>query len=315
MSRWLTVLLLLVTLGVLSLFCVVILDEREEAFRTLLNQPEPTVFGVSLNRPNLVEPGWYLSVPGLHELYRYDRRNRLLHSEPRSLVTVDRTLIDVDYYVVWRIADPRVFYESNRGDFSSAVQRLDELSYSQVRETVNRHPLSDLLAPTRAEVEAAITKSTDAALTSLGIQVVDVRLGGTLYPAANVSRVYERMRTERNRFALKFRAEGEQQARSLRSKADGESLVIQAEAEREAVRLRGEGDASAARVYADAYGEDAEFYAFVRSLEAYRKSLDGDTTLVLSPKSDFLKYLFQRGSAGHPPVSAGPPEAAPRPAR
>jgi membrane protease subunit HflC len=254
MSRWLTALLLVATLAVVSLFCVVILDEREEAFRTLLNQPEPTVFGVALNRPNLVEPGWYVRIPGLHELYRYDRRNRLLHSTPRSLVTVDRTLIDVDYYVVWRISDPRSFFESNRGDFSAALQRLDELSYSQVRETVNRHPLGDLLSPVRGEVEAAITTATDAALTGLGIQVLDVRLGGTLYPAANVSRVYDRMRTERNRFAMKFRAEGEQQARTLRSKADGESLVLLAQAEREALQLRGEGDAAAARVYADAYG-------------------------------------------------------------
>jgi membrane protease subunit HflC len=309
MSRWLALLLVVATLAVVSLFCVVILDERDQAFRTLLNQPEPTLFGVALNRPNLLEPGWYIRIPGLHELYRYDRRNRLMRSDPRSLVTVDRTLIDVDYYVIWRISDPRTFFESNRGDFSAAVQRLDELSYSQVRETVNRHPLSDLLAPTRAEVEAAITRGTDAALTPLGIQVLDVRLGGTLYPAANVSRVYDRMRTERNRFALKFRAEGEQQARSIRSKADGESTVLLAEAEREALRLRGEGDASAARVYSDAYGSDPEFYAFVRSLEAYRKSLGAETMVVLSPKSGFLKYLFERG--GRAPVSSGPP-AAPR---
>ena len=288
-------LLVVATVAVVSLFCVVILDEREEAFRTLLNQPEPTVFGLALNRPNLTEPGWYFRVPGLHEMYRYDRRNRLFHSAPRSLVTVDRTLIDVDYYVIWRIADPQLFFQSNRGDFSSAVQRLDELSYSQVRETVNRHPLSDLLTTTRAEIEGAIAKSTDAALTALGIQVVDLRLGGTLYPETNVSRVYERMRTERNRFALKFRAEGEQQARSIRSKADGESLVLLAEAEREALRLRGEGDASAARIYADAYGADPEFYAFVRSLEAYRNTIDGKTTLVLSPDKEFFRYLEGQG--------------------
>lgn len=309
MSRWLTLLLLVATLAVVSLFCVVILDERDQAFRTLLNQPEPTFFGMALNRPNLLEPGWYIRIPGLHELYRYDRRNRLMRSDPRSLVTVDRTLIDVDYYVIWRISDPRIFFESNRGDFSAAVQRLDELSYSQVRETVNRHPLSDLLSPARAEVEAAITRGTDAALTALGIQVLDVRLGGTLYPAANVSRVYDRMRTERNRFALKFRAEGEQQARSIRSKAEGESTVLLAEAEREALQLRGEGDAAAARVYSDAYGSDPEFYAFVRSLEAYRKSLGSETMVVLSPKSGFLKYLFQRG--GRAPVSSGPPAPAP----
>jgi len=127
-----------------------------------------------------------------------------------------------------------------------------------------------------------------------------VRIGGTLYPEANIGRVFERMRTERSRFALKFRAEGEQQARGLRSKAEGESLVILAEAERASLRLRGEGDAEAARTYADVYGADPEFYGFVRSLEAYRKSLDPETTLVLSPRSSFLKYLFDPAKPAPP---------------
>jgi membrane protease subunit HflC len=291
MSRWLSGLLLVLTLAVASLFCVVILDEREQAFRTLLNEPDPQLFGLSLNQPNLIEPGLYLRIPFLHELYRYDRRNLRFDSQPHSLNTVDRTLVDLDYYVIWRIANPRRFFESNRGE-AAAVQRLDELTYSEVRETVNQHTLGDLLSDKRGDVESEILASAAGALEPLGIQVVDVRIGGTLYPEANTGRVYDRMRTERNRFALKFRAEGEQQARGLRSKADNESQVILAGAEGESIRLRGEGDAEAARTYAEAYGADPEFYAFVRSLEAYRKSLDGGTTIVLSPKSGFLRYLY-----------------------
>jgi membrane protease subunit HflC len=204
---------------------------------------------------------------------------------------VDRTLVDLDYYVIWRIANPQRFFESNRGE-AAALQRIDELTYSEVRETVNQHTLGDLLSDRRGDVEREIAKSAASALEPLGVAVVDVRIGGTLYPEANVGRVYERMRTERSRFALKFRAEGEQQARGIRSKADAESQVILAGAEREALRLRGEGDAEAARTYADTYGADPEFYSFVRSLEAYRNSLDMETTIVLSPKSSFLKYLF-----------------------
>jgi len=307
MSRWLLGLLVVLTLGVVSLFCVEILDEREQAFRTLLNEPEPKILGFALNRPNLVVPGWYVRVPFLHELYRYDRRNLHFHSLPHSLNTVDRTLVDLDYYVIWRIANPQKFFESNRGE-AAALQRIDELTYSEVRETVNQHSLRDLLSERRDAVEREITRSAATALEPLGVEVVDVRIGGTLYPEANVARVYDRMRTERSRFALKFRAEGEQQARGLRSKADSESQVILAEAERESLRLRGEGDAEAARTYADVYGADAEFYAFVRSLEAYRKSLDAETTIVLTPKSDFLKYLFDPGAK---PSAKPPPPAKP----
>ena len=299
MSRWISLLLVVLTLAVASLFCVVILDEREQAFRTLLNEPEPRILGLSLNRPNLTEPGWYLRVPFLHEFYRYDRRNLHYHSTPHSLNTVDRTLVDLDYYVIWRIANPQRFFESNRGE-AAALQRIDELTYSEVRETVNQHTLPDLLSDRRAEVEREITSSAARALEPLGVSVVDVRIGGTLYPEANVGRVFERMRTERSRFALKFRAEGEQQARGIRSKAEGDSQVILAEAERESLRLRGEGDAEAAHTYADVYGADPEFYSFVRSLEAYRKSLDPATTLVLSPKSSFLKYLFDPAKPAQP---------------
>ena len=299
MNRWIAAVLLVAAVVVFSLVCVQIIDEREQGFRTVWNRADPTLFGVTLNRPNLTEPGWYVVIPGVHELAIYPRQSILFHSTKRSLNTVERTLVDADYYVVWRIADPRRFYESNRRE-ETAVQRIDELTYSEVRETVNKHKLADLLSGTRDEVQREITKASDAKLAPLGIQVVDVRLGATEYPSENLPRVYDRMRTERARFALRFRAEGEQQARALRSKADGESQVILAEAERESLRLRGEGDAEAARIYGEAYGGDPEFYAFFRSLEAYRKSLDSQTTVVMSPRSGFLKYLFDMHGAAKP---------------
>jgi membrane protease subunit HflC len=304
MNRWLSLLLLVAAGVVFALVCVQVIDEREQGFRTVLNVAEPKVLGVSLNQPNLTEPGWYVVIPGIHELSIYPRQNILFHSSKRSLNTVERTLVDADYYVVWRIADPRRFYESNRRE-EAAVQRIDELTYSEVRETVNKHKLADLLSTARDDVQREITAASDAKLSPLGIRVIDVRLGATLYPEENLARVYDRMRTERARFALKFRAEGEQQARVLRSKADGESQVIQAQAERESLSLRGQGDAEAARIYAEAYSGDPEFYAFVRSLEAYRKALDSETTLVMSPRSGFLKYLFDMGG-GKPPKEGKP---------
>jgi len=296
MNRWLTLFLLAATVAVAALFCLVVIDEREQAYRTLLNQAEPQQLGITWNQPNLVEPGVYLAIPGLHQLHRYDRRNQLFESTPRPLNTVDRTLLETDYYVIWRIIDPRLFYEAN-GDEKAALARIDEITYGEVRETLNRHSLSELLSSARDGVQKEITDASDQKLAPLGIRIVDVRLAATLYPEGNLAKVYERMRTERARFAMKFRAEGEQQARALRSKADGDSQVILAEAEREALRMRGEGDAEAARIYAESYSGDPEFYAFVRSLEAYRKSLDAQTTLILSRSSSFLKYLFDMGGA------------------
>jgi membrane protease subunit HflC len=303
MNRWVAAALLTAAALAFAAFCVIIIDEREQAFRTLLNQAEPKVLGVALNRPNLTEPGWYVVIPGLHELTRYDRRAIHFHSAKRSLNTVERTLVDVDYYIVWRIADAREFYESFRRE-DAAVQRIDEVTYSEVRETVNKHSLGDLLSAARADVQKEITAAADAKLRARGVEILDVRLGATLYPDENLARVFDRMRTERARFALKFRAEGEQQARGLRSKADGESQVILAQADKEALSLRGEGDGAAAEIYSGTYAADPEFYAFFRSLEAYRKSLDAQTTVVLSPRSGFLKYLFDMN--GTPPVSAKP---------
>jgi modulator of FtsH protease HflC len=299
MSRWVAGVLLAAAVAVFALLCVTIIDEREQGFRTIWNKAEPTLFGVVLNRPNLTEPGWYVVIPGIHELSIYPRQNIPFRSTKRSLNTVERTLVDADYYVVWRIADPRRFYESNRRE-GTAVQRIDELTYSEVRETVNKHSLADLLSSAREEVQREITAASDAKLSPLGIHVVDVRLGATLYPEENLARVYERMRTERSRFALKFRAEGEQQARALRSKADSESQIILADAERKSLQMRGEGDAEAARIYAEAYSGDPEFYAFVRSMAAYRKSLDAQTTVVLSPHSGFLRYLFDMKGGAKP---------------
>jgi membrane protease subunit HflC len=303
MSRWVAGVALAAALAAFVFFCVTIIDEREQAFRTLLNQAEPKLLGLTLNRPNLTEPGWYVVIPGVHELTLYDRRNLHFHSAKRSLNTVERTLVDVDYYIVWRISDPRAFYESYKRE-DAALQRIDEVTYSEVRETVNKHSLADLLSSARGDVQKEITAAADAKLRERGVQIVDVRLGATLYPEENLPRVYERMRTERARFALKFRAEGEQQARALRSKADGESQVILAQAERESLELRGTGDAEAAKIYSEAYSGDPEFYAFFRSLEAYRKSLDSQTTVVMSPRSGFLKYLFDMN--GTSPVSAKP---------
>jgi membrane protease subunit HflC len=300
--RALALVVLLAALGAAAFFCVVILDEREQGFRTLLNDPDFRVAGLALNRPLLDQPGWYLRIPGLHQLYRYERRLLRYDAEPRELYTQDKLLIQVDYYALWRIEDARLFFQKLR-TYEDATRRIDTVTYSDVRSTLGQSPLSDLLSAKRAEVMRAIAQRADAELRPQGIRIVDLRLRGSDYPESNLPGILERMRSERQRFALRYRAEGDEASRSVRSGADRESQVLRAEASGQAQRIRGEGDARAAEIYAQAFGQAPEFYAFVRSLEAYRRSLDAHTTLVLSPKSPFLRYLFEGASA--PGAAAG----------
>jgi membrane protease subunit HflC len=295
MRRGFVILLLLAAFGVAASFCIVILDEREQAFRTFLNDPDFKMFGAQLGQPVLTEPGWYVRVPGLQQLYLYDRRLLRYDAKPRDLYTSEKLLIQVDYYAMWHIEDPRLFFESVK-TYEEASRRLDTVTYSEVRKTLAQHPLSDLLSPERTVLMSQITEACDATLSSLGIRVADLRLRRTNYPETNLVRVFERMRTERDRFAKRYRAEGEEEARAIRSRAERESEVLRAEAGRKSEQIRGEGDARATSIYAEAYGQDAEFYAFVRSLEAYRKALDAQTTVIMSPSSPFLRYLFQDSS-------------------
>lgn len=301
MRRSLVLLLLLATVAVAASFCIVIIDEREVAFRTVLNESDPVVLGFHINRPVLDRPGWYVRVPFLHQLYRYEkRRMRYDRGEPLELQTSEKLLIEVDYYAVWRIADPERYFKSIRTR-DAALRRLDTVTYSAVQQTLARYTLTDLLSENREEIRNAITRISAEGLEPDGIDVLDLRIRHTVYPEANLPQIYNRMRTERNRFAMRFRAEGEEQSRDIRSGADQQSLIIVSTAEREAARLRGEGDAEATRIYAEAFGKDPEFYEFLRSLEAYRSSLNDQTTMILSREAPFLKYLFQDAGAGPPP--------------
>jgi membrane protease subunit HflC len=303
MRRWSWTLVLLGGLAVFGRFCLVVLDEREQAFRTLLNEPEFSAFGMQLNQPSLTEPGIYVRIPFLHQLYRYDRLQRRYDAEPRDLYTKEKQLIEVDYFAVWQIEDPRLFFETNR-TYANARQRLDTVTYSELRQALALHPLADLLSERRGAIMSAIAQRSDEKLQPRGIRIRDLRIRRSDYPQANLSRILDRMRSERERFAKKARAEGEEAALEIRSRAERESQVIRAEAGREAERTRGAGDATAAEIYGRAYDQDPDFYAFTKSLEAYREAIDEETTMVLTPRSRFLRYLF-RDSKPLTPVSSG----------
>ena len=251
------------------------------------------------------QPGLSL-VPPFARLQIFDARWRQLSAEPREIPTLDQERIMIDYYVVWRIADPLQFRRNFPTGLQEAEKQIDQQVRGQLREVVGQKRLMQVLKGERRAILEQIAAESNAAVERFGVEVRDVRISRTELPRGTEENVFARMRAERNRLARKYRAEGEEQARVIRAEADRQSQVIVAEARRDAEIERGKGDAEAARIYAEAYSKDPGFYAFVRGLEAYRKTLGKRTTFVLPPDHEFLR-LFQSGGKlpGEGP-SAGP---------
>lgn len=239
----------------------------------------------------VTEPGLDWIIPGIEKAQKYDSRWQYLNTKPTELQTRDGEQLTIDNYAVWRIEDAIAFRRAFPQGTPQAESRIDRAMRDDVREVIGRHTLHEVLDTKRTDVMQEITDKTRVNVASLGIEVADVRINRTDLPRETRVSVYERMKTERERLARKSRAEGDEQARMIRAAADAEARVIVANARRDAEIARGQGDAQAAAIYAAAHGADPAFYEFVRSLEAYRKSIDEDTTLVLSPESEFFQFL------------------------
>ena len=242
----------------------------------------------------VTEPGISLAIPFVEVIRTYPSGWLYNDTDAQGIQTQDGEQLVIDNYTVWRIQDPRLFIRA----FASvqvAEQRIDRQVRDAVREVIGRHTLTQVLNDQRVEIMGAITSSARRALEGYGIAVNDVRINRSELPPGTEESVYARMKTERERLAKKSRAEGDERARKIRAESDRDARVIVANARRESEIARGKGDAEAARIYADAYAADADFYAFTRSLEAYRKTIDAKTTLVLSPDTEFFKYLEGQG--------------------
>ena len=259
---------------------IVITHEGEQKIILMLGDPR-----------TVTQPGVALRIPLLETVRSYERRLLYLNAPPNAIQTRDQEGLVVDNYVAWRIADPVQFFSSFPAGRSQAEPQIDQVVRAAVREVVGQHTLADVLTGKRSEIMQTITEKTNRALGKFGIALEDVRINRTELPKGTEENVFARMKAERERQARKFRAEGGERARRIRAAADREARVIVANARRDSEIARGEGDAQAARIYAEAYGADPKLYAFVRSLEAYRKTLGEHTTLVLSPRSEFFRFL------------------------
>jgi membrane protease subunit HflC len=278
--RWLVILGILVAFVAVWNLALFTVPQWMQAVVVQLGEPVRTVR----------EPGLYAKLPLIQEVLYFDRRLLDYDAAPKEILTKDKQQLVVDNYSRWRIIDPLQFYRTVRNE-DGAQSRLDDIVYSNVRETLGRHTLSEIVSDKRIALMEEVTRRSNERSGEYGIEVVDVRIKRADLPEKNEQNVFSRMRTERERQAKKFRAEGDEESRKIRSEADKQVKILLADARKQSEVSRGEGDAQAVGIFAEAYGRDPEFYAFVRTLDAYRATLGQGTTLVLSPDSEFFRLL------------------------
>ncbi len=243
-----------------------------------------------------IAPGVHLKLPLVQDARTFDRRIMTLVSQPERYLTSEKKDVNVDFFAKWRIVEVGRYYTTTSGDELQAIQRLTPMIKEALRNQINQRTLRETVSDARSSMTEALVRTANEGTRNLGIEVVDVRIKRIDLPEEVSESVYNRMRAERSRVANELRSQGVEAAEAIRANADRERQVILANAERDAQRIRGEGDAQATEIYANAYGKDAEFYAFYRSLESYRTAFQGsESVLVLDPESEFFRYF---GSAG-----------------
>ena len=243
------------------------------------------------------EPGLYLKVPLVENVRYFDKRILTLNwVEPDRFITSEKKNVLVDSFVKWRIIDPAKYYVSVKGDELQAERRLSQTVNDGLRAEFGKRTIHDVVSGERGKIMDILRIRADRDSRQMGIEVLDVRLKRVDLPQEVSESVYQRMEAERKRVANELRSQGAGAAEKIRADADKQREVIIAEAFREAQRTKGEGDAKASEIYAQAYGKNPEFYAFYRSLEAYRNSFKSKSdVLVLEPNSDFFKYMRDAG--------------------
>lgn len=269
--------LALIVIGYMSVFTV---TQTEQALVLQFGEHKRTV----------QDPGLKFKYPWENVIY-LDKRILNLDLKPEEIVSSDQKRMVVDAIARFRIVDPLLTFQTRRNE-RGVGQALEAIISSSVREVLAREQFITLLSGERADLMEQIRDRVNEGAHPFGVEVVDVRLRRVDLPARNSLSIYERMNTARQQEAQEIRAKGREQALRIRATAERERTILLAEADRDSQILRGEGDSQAVRIFAEAFGRDVEFFEFYRSMQAYRGALQpGDTTLVLSPNSEFFKYL------------------------
>jgi modulator of FtsH protease HflC len=257
-----------------------VINEWEQVIITQFGQYKRTI----------KDPGLKLKIPFLEMVERFDKRILASDAIPGEYLTKDKKRLLADHVTRWKIEDPLLFYKSVRDEFG-ALSRLDDIVFSEMRRTLAENDFSEIIAKKREELMETIAKNAQGLARQFGIFVVDVRIKRADLPMEVQNSVFARMVAERERIAKRYRSEGEEEAAKIRAQTDKDKTIILAGAYEESQRVRGEGDREATKIYAEAYGRDAEFYRFTKSLETYEQTIKDGTRFVLSSESEFLKYF------------------------
>jgi membrane protease subunit HflC len=273
--------ILVAAIGIVASSSLFIVEQTQQAIVLLFGKPQKTI----------QDPGLYFKIPFGEEVVYYDKRVLDLDPPKERMILADQKRLDVDSYARYRIIDPLLFYQTTRR-VSEVKGKMSPIINSSLRRVLGNETLLDILSGKRATIMVDIQKAVNDAVMRFGMEIVEVRIRRADYPEETRSNIENRMKSEREREAKEFRARGFEMAEGIRADAGKQKIVLLAEAQKKAETLRGEGDGLAIQIYADAFGQDPEFFAFYRSMQAYKKSMNSqDTTMVLSPNSDFFRYF------------------------
>ena len=247
-------------------------------------------------RQSEYEPGLNFKIPVIETVRKFPRRILKIDDAPQEVFTLDRQNMTVDFFVKWRIVDPVRFYTSTGGSLLFANDRLGEIIKNAVVTEFGKRSVREAISAERAELMRDMLVTATTTAEDLGVELIDFRVKQVELMDEVKNAVYAQMNEERARTAAELRAEGRAEAERIRAEADRERTIILADANRESEKIRGEGDAQAAEIYAGAYKQDPEFYAFYRSINAYKRSMGkSNDLLVLDPNNEFFRYLNQSG--------------------
>lgn len=238
------------------------------------------------------EPGLHWKAPFINNVRKFDRRILTLDTQPENMITSEQKFVIVDSFIKWRIINVSQFYISTQGNERNALNRLDSIIKDRIRNQIASRTLAEVVSEQRVSTMQDIQQAANEAAQEFGIDIIDVRIKAVELPEDVRESVFRRMAADRQKAANRYRFEGREAAERIRADADRQVQVILAEAEKQGQTLRGEGDAISTKIYADSYGQDEEFFAFYRSLQAYGNSFGGSQdVMVIDPSSSFFDYF------------------------
>ena len=276
---------IIVVLGVVAFQALFVVKEVNQAIVLQFGNPKKII----------TEPGLNVKIPFIQNVVFIDRRVLYLDNPSEEVIAADQKRLIVDAFTRFRIVDPLKFYISV-GNENVARSRLATIINSRIRSVLGTQELATLLSVDREKQMATIQQNVNTEAQNFGINIIDVRIKRADLPQANSEAIYKRMQTEREREAKEFRAEGAEMAAKITSTADKEVTVILANANKQSEIMKGEGDGQRNKIFAEAFGRDPQFFGFYRAMQSYEKALiGGDTSLILSPDSDFFKFFGKTG--------------------